>query len=494
MIGTSDRTVWLVSLLVAVGLTVGVNGPGAADAGIEEPTPAGGWEARPDDVREPVADGKAREGAAGGAGGEDLSAEAALQQRLADVPCEDGFAGPFPCDNVDLLSFVPNAELGGGNGNDLWGWTDPATGKEYAIMGTGYTTAFVDISEPTDPTVVAWLPTESAEYIPLWRDIKVHDDHAFIVSEHTGHGMQIVDLTRLRDPGPVTPVTLTPDATYSEFSWAHNVAVNPDSGYAYVLGSDTCEGGLHMVDVDEPQKPEFAGCFSGDGYTHDAQCVIYRGPDDEHEGREICFAANEDTVTIVDVTDKGEPQQLSRTGYPTASYTHQGWLTPDQRWFVFGDEVDEMDGKVDTTTTYIMNVANLDAPPEPEPYAHDTDAVDHNLYIDGDSVFQANYTAGLRVLTHTEEMLQAGELDEIGFFDVVPHVDVAQFAGAWSNYPFYESGVVAVSTIEGGLFVLDPDLPESSEGEPDEERPGHGDDRRRDDERPGQGRGSSQQP
>ena len=35
-------------------------------------------------------------------------------------------------------------------------------------------------------------------------------------------------------------------------------------------------GGLHMVDVSEPLKPKFVGCFDGDGYTHDAQCILYR--------------------------------------------------------------------------------------------------------------------------------------------------------------------------------------------------------------------------
>jgi hypothetical protein len=52
-----------------------------------------------------------------------------------------------------------------------------------------------------------------------------------------------------------------------------------------------------------------------------------------------------------------------------------------------------------------------------------------------------------------------GSLAEVAFFDVYPDDDAAQFNGAWSNYPFFDSGIVIVSGIEQGLFVLRPNLP-----------------------------------
>jgi choice-of-anchor B domain-containing protein len=402
---------------------------------------------------------------------------------ISDIPCEDGRAFIYPCDNVDLLSLVPNAMLGGGNGNDIWGWTDPETGGEYAIMGTGYGTAFIDVTEPTDPVVLAKVPTESGTYIPLWRDIKVFDDHAFIVSEHDFHGMQVVDLTQLRDLSGPFPQPVMPDAVYSEFGNAHNIAINEDTGYAYAVGSDTCAGGLHMIDINDPTEPEFAGCFDEDGYTHDVQCVVYEGPAGDLQGRELCFASNEDTVTIVDVTDKDDPVQLSRTGYDEAAYTHQGWLTPDQDWFLFGDELDEQRGTVDNTTTYIMDVSDPANPGDPVPYFHETNAIDHNLYLDDDYVWQANYVAGLRVLDYDDDLLAAGQLDEVAYFEVVPDADPSEFAGAWSSYPYFESGTVVVSTLEQGLFVLRPTVERPSldggdggddPSDPDDGRPGNG--------------------
>ena len=82
-------------------------------------------------------------------------------------------------------------------------------------------------------------------------------------------------------------------------------------------------GGLHIIDVNEPKNPKFVSCYYEDGYTHDAQCVVYQGPDTEFQGQEICFNYNEDTVTIIDVTDKKHIKQISRTSYERHFYTHQ---------------------------------------------------------------------------------------------------------------------------------------------------------------------------
>jgi len=72
----------------------------------------------------------------GGNGQPDNAALAAL----GFTPCVNGMAGTFPCHNVDLASFLPLADIDGAatgsvTANDVWGWTDPQTGREYAILG-----------------------------------------------------------------------------------------------------------------------------------------------------------------------------------------------------------------------------------------------------------------------------------------------------------------------------------------------------------------------
>ena len=157
-------------------------------------------------------------------------------------------------------------------------------------------TAFVDVSAPTAPVVLGTLPSHTGT--SLWRDVKVYNNHAFIVSEASGHGLQVFDLTRLRDVTNA-PETFTEDAHYGGFGNAHNIAINEESGRAYAVGSGTFSGGLHILDISTPTSPTLIGSFAEDGYTHDAQIVNYSGPDATHVGKEIALCFNENTIAIV---------------------------------------------------------------------------------------------------------------------------------------------------------------------------------------------------
>lgn len=364
------------------------------------------------------------------------------------TPCSGGVAAGYPCQNVDLMAFLPNSTIGGGTGNDCWGWIDPLTNREYALMGRSSGTSFVDITDPANPIYVGNLPTHSVN--STWRGIKVYADHAFVVSEASGHGLQVFDLRQLRN---VTnpPVTFGETAHYAGFSSSHTVAVNEDTGYVYAAGSNTCSGGLHMIDVQNPALPVFAGCVGQDGYTHETQCVIYHGPDTAYLSHEICFSSNEDTLTIVDVSNKSNPIQLSRTPYAGRGYTHQGWLTEDHVHFLLDDELDEQQFGHNTWTR-IWNVSDLDAPFVSGIYEGPTAAIDHNLYVFQGRAYEANYRAGLRVLDLAD--IAAGHLSEVAYFDIYPTNNNANFNGAWNTYPYFSNGVVIVSGIEQGLFVL----------------------------------------
>lgn len=371
---------------------------------------------------------------------------------IADFGCLDGLADSFGCSHVELLAWVTRSSLGFGQVSDIWGWTDPATGAEYAILGMRDATVFIDLRVPNQPVHVATLPTQS--FGSIWREIKVYGNYAFIVSEAPFHGMQVFDLRQLATV-TAPPQTFAATAHYSRIGTTHNIVINEETGYAYAVGTKTCLGGLHIIDIADPLHPTFAGCYSADGYTHDAQCVVYRGPDIDHQGREICFASNEDTLTIVDVTDPAAPFQVSRTGYLGQAYTHQGWLSEDQAHFFMDDELDEV-YYGNRSRTFVWDVSDLDAPFVAGVHEGTTGSIDHNQFVVGDHLFQANYTSGLRILRMGD--LSKGELREVGFFDSYPENDQLRFEGAWGVYPFFASGIVIVSDINRGLFVLRPDL------------------------------------
>lgn len=377
-----------------------------------------------------------------------------------DVACENGTADVFDCDHVDIVSFLPVEQMGGSRGvevNDMWGWTDPVTGTEWALVGRYDGTSFIDLSDPGNPRYVGDLPLTEGANPSVWRDIKVYRDHAFIVSDGAGeHGMQIFDLAQLRDvTGP--PVTFEATALYWGIHSAHNVIINEETGFAYAVGSNgggnTCGGGLHMMDIREPLNPTFVGCFTSSGApaSHDAMCITYDGPDTEHRGREICFGSNGRMLSIADVTDKSAPVELAASDYPNRSYTHQGWIDEAHEYFYMNDEIDELDGSVPSTRTLIWDVRDLDDPILAAEHFSENRASDHNLYIRGDLMYQSNYVAGLRILDISDRENPV----EIGFLDTVPWgEDEPGFAGSWSNYPYFESGIIVVTSGKEGVFVV----------------------------------------
>jgi choice-of-anchor B domain-containing protein len=279
--------------------------------------------------------------------------------------------------------------------------------------------------------------------------------------------MQVFDLSRLLDAEPGT--TFDQDAFYGMVSSSHNIVANDDQDVVVLTGTDTCSGGLHIVDVSDPTDPTFAGCFEDHGYVHDSQCVTYDGPDREHRGKNICVSsvANffsfspegiDNAVSVVDITDPFDPEALSLTSYDGQDdgYSHQGWLTEDQATFLHGDELDEVFGQVPTTTTRVFDVSDLDAPSLTAATTNGNTSIDHNLFVDGDRVLAGNYTSGLRVLDASDAA--DGELPEVAWFDTYPENDDPTFeGGVWGTYPYFQqSKLVAVSTIDRGLFLLKP--------------------------------------
>ena len=363
-------------------------------------------------------------------------------------PCDNGFAGPHPCDGYDLMAHFSLADLDAQSGNDSWGWTDPSDGKEYAIIGLNNGTAFVDITVPEDAVYLGKLPTATSN--STWRDIKVYANYAYIVSEASNHGLQTFDLTRLRN---VTnpPVTFNADHHLTDMGACHNIVINEAIGFAYAVGCNTFSGGAHFIDLSNPAVPVSAGGYAADGYTHDAQVITYNGPDTAYSGREIYLGSNENEIVIIDVTDKANPTHISSVTYTNFGYVHQGWFTDDQRYFLLGDETDEL-GNGFNTRTILFDMTDLDNPQFISDYQGPTAAIDHNGYIRDGLYYQSNYSRGVTVLDTNG--VGAGTLTETGFFDTYPNNNNANFNGAWSVYPYLGSGNIIISDINSGLFVI----------------------------------------
>ena len=404
--------------------------------------------------------------------------------KVIDSPlaiCIDGFAKipgtdyEYSCLNYDLMGRVTLEEMDAEAGNDCWGWTDSTTGREYAIMGVNNGTTFIDITDSTSPIYLGKLPTATVD--SSWRDMKVYNDHVYIVSEAGDHGLQVFNLANLR--GLDSEQVFSADYTDKSFGKAHNIAINEDSGYAYIAGART--KGIYALNLSNPLAPKLELEGSQFGYSHDAQIVNYKGPDQDHFGKEIYIGSNENKVDIVDVTDKSEPKLISTFLYDH-QYTHQAWLTDDHKYALLGDELDEVDSnyelKADAKTrTVIIDLSDLDKPSLHHDYEAETKAIDHNGYVKGTEFFLASYTAGLRVLDILN--IDQKSISETGFFNTfIDHNDSglpnsttvksqdpdgdhsgkkgnsSAFNGAWSVYPFFKSENIIISDINSGLYIV----------------------------------------
>jgi len=367
------------------------------------------------------------------------------------ITCDNGFADGYPCRGMDLYSHITLTEFGSTFANDNWGWTDSDSGKEYVIQGLNDGTAFIDISDPLNPIYLGKISVNTSS---IWRDIKVFKNHAFIVSEANDHGLQIFDLTRLRDINSFQ--SLIPDKKLNTFGSAHNIAINEATGYAYVIGSQRFSGGPIFIDINEPKNPIEVGGYRTMGYSHDAQVVLYHGPDDDHKGKEIYIGSNSDSgsnnkVVIVDVSDKSNPFLITTIPYSGSGYAHQSWLSIDHKFLFFGDELDEY-YYGGNTKTFIFDISKITEPSLAYTYNGVTTAIDHNGYVVGGLYYLSNYTAGLRVMDISQ--IQNNAMEEVMYFDTYPNHDINSFDGVWNVYPFFQSGIIAISDTNNGLYLV----------------------------------------
>ena len=353
-----------------------------------------------------------------------------------------GTNGNFNSFGVTLLSWLTLSDFGNhASGNSVWGHVS-GSGREYAIMGLSGGTGFVDITNPSSPTIVKVMtgPTSS------WRDMKTFQDYAYAISEG-GSGIQVFDISQI-DSGVVTLANTV--TTGGSTLATHTLAINTDSGYLYRCGGGS--NGLRIYDLNaNPAAPAFVASWSYK-YVHEAQVVSYTsGP---NAGKEIAFCcagfnggSTQTGLTILDVTNKSNITIVTELFWPGAEYSHQCWLDENRQYLYLNDELDE---PPKTTTTYVFDVLDVTQASYLGSFTNGNSAIGHNAYVRGTLLYQANYRSGLRVVDLAQSPTNP---PEVYFFDTYEANDNPNFNGLWNCYPFFPSGVVIGSDIEKGLFV-----------------------------------------
>ncbi|MBS1715075.1 MAG: choice-of-anchor B family protein [Armatimonadetes bacterium] len=343
--------------------------------------------------------------------------------------------------NVTLYKNLSLGSFNASAGNDCWGYVSPS-GREYALFSANNKLAFVEVTDPANPVYFANVPHTSS----TWGDVKVYQSTAYAVTEAQGTGVQVIDMSDIDNHNVTLVKTLTsPGRT-------HNLCLDTVSGFLYTCGSRDGTGTTMCFNLANPLNPVRVGSNSiTTTYQHDAQVVTYtEGP---YAGKQIMFGSGEDRgMEIWDVTNKNSVSLIRRISYPFVGYTHQGWLSPDKKYFYVDDELDEYYGGVSTTRTLVFDVSVLATADLVATYTTGTTSIDHNLYNRNGFVFQADYSSGLRIFDTNVDRFNP---PQVGWYDTFPADDRTDFVGAWSNYAFFPSGTVLISDINSGLYIVD---------------------------------------
>ena len=394
--------------------------------------------------------------------------------------CDNGFAGDHACEKMDLLAHVPLSSFSTNPSaaNDVWGFYDVNDGKEYAILGLRNGVGVVEVTDPEAPRMVGSVSSQSTS----WRDIKVYqhfnratsrwDSYAYVTADSASVGTMIIDLRSLPNDISVAASDKSDISAHnvylSNVDYSMGVALNGVEPFLHIAGSNRNGGAFNTYRLDNPVEPDSVysnGSSSRANYSHDVSSMVVT--DDRKDTQcvaagpycEIFFDFNEDNFQIWDKTLNSAPSRLSTTSYPKVSYVHSGWYTEDKQVVLVHDELDEMDYGLNTTVR-LFELSDFGSPSLLSTWAGSTGAIDHNGFVRGNRYYMSNYTRGMTVL----DISDTSDPKEIGFFDTFPISDNTSFNGAWGVYPYLPSGVVLISDISSGLYVVRDNTLEPEQG------------------------------
>ncbi|MEZ4827408.1 MAG: choice-of-anchor B family protein [Bacteroidia bacterium] len=306
--------------------------------------------------------------------------------------------------------------------NDIWGYTDP-TGNEYALVGLTHGVSVVDLANPSQPVELHFIPGP----VSVWRDLKTFGHYAY-VSNETDEGLLIIDLSGL-------PATVTyKDTLAGGVKTAHNLWID-DNGFLYMIGYNVT-GGFKVFDLNgDPWNPVLLGDYH-QHYVHD----LYARND------RVYTAELSNGLTIVDISDPGLPLVTGNRDYPRA-FTHNSWLNDGGNVCFTTDELAE----AYLSAWEISDPGDIRFLDRIRSSVNQGKSAPHNVHVLNDFLITSYYADGLNIV----DASRPGNLIETGYYDTSPKAS-GLFEGAWGAYPFLPSGLVLISDIEEGLFVLQP--------------------------------------
>jgi choice-of-anchor B domain-containing protein len=325
--------------------------------------------------------------------------------------------------NIEFMSQLPYES----KVSDIWGHVD-STGIEYALVGVNSGgTSVVSLEDPFNPIEVYFAPGVST----IWRDIKTWKNHSYTVNDNGGGALQILDLSSLPDTSGVKEYQY-----FTDWTTAHNIFIDK-KGFAYIFGANRGTGGVIILDLADPKNPVEIGVFD-DYYVHDGMAL-----------GDTLYLAHilNGFFSMVDISDPGNPVLLVTYNTPR-NFTHNIWVADDAQHLYTTDErsgawlasydISDLDNIFETD-----RIRSLRSDGNP--------VIIHNTHFLNNYLITSYYTDGITI----HDATRPHNLVEVGHYDTSP-LTGSGYNGSWGVYPYLPSGLLLVSDIEEGLFVLNP--------------------------------------
>jgi len=325
-------------------------------------------------------------------------------------------------DNINLLfnwsdSTLPINSLGGSY-TDVYGIA--INGGEYAVIGSTMGAHIIDVTNPSQSYEAAFVPGAFQGSLVTHRDYFHMDNYLYAVCDQGSSTLQIIDLSNL--PNSVTIIYNTD----SLISTTHNIFIDTLNKKLYTTSGK-------VFDISDPINPSFL--FHMGFFYHD----LYVEND---TGYFNCFSNG---LQIYEMTTNS-PQYLgSLTSYPDQGTNHSGWKKDSI--YLMADENGGLSLKVidvsDLNNLQVIALFNSGVLPSP--------AVPHNLIIQDNFVYVSYYCDGLQVF----DISNPNNPIKAGYYDTYPSIYCSGFKGNWGVDPLLPSGIILVSDVQSGLFVLE---------------------------------------
>lgn len=359
----------------------------------------------------------------------------------------------YPKQNINLLGHWFNPlQVGeptyGIKYNSVWGWVDTLSGNtEYAILGSGTGTHFIDVSNPTNPIERDFVAGK--RNLTIWREYKTYGKYLYAISDDGApNSFQIIDMSYLPDS-----VHVVYDGT-SIFERAHTLYIDGDKLYC---GSVNLPGGagyygMAVFSLANPELPSLLRILETDypliNFAHDMLVrndTVYASCG--YQGLFIYkYNTGSNTFSAINTL----------TSYPDQGYNHSSAITPDGKTLIFCDEAPE------NLAVKICDLTDITNIPTPVLFKSNEGATPHNPYIYGTNrAVIAYYQDGLQIFDISNPLLPV----RTGFFDTDTlhglndgFPTTPTYEGAWGSYIKLPSGNILSSDMQNGLYILDATL------------------------------------